>query len=362
MKNNYCIIMAGGIGSRFWPISKSSKPKQFLDILNVGKTLLQLTFERIEKVCPKENIFIVANVEYKELIQEQLPNIDESRILCEPQRRNTAPCVAYASHKIAALNPEARLIIAPSDHLILKEDVFTEVLKTALNACSMDDCLVTLGIEPNRPDTGYGYIQATDESFKFESKLKKVKTFTEKPNLEMAKFFLQSGDFSWNSGIFIWSAKSIITALEKHLPEINNIFKEGKNAYNTPQEEAFIIKAYSECTNISIDYGIMEKAKNMYVLPCEFGWTDLGTWGSVYEHLDKDDKGNAVIGKNVKVYNSENNIFNVSNGKLVVVSGLNDFIIVDSDNVLLICPKGDEQQIKQFVNDVSSDAKLKKYL
>ncbi len=362
MKNNYCIIMAGGIGSRFWPVSKSSKPKQFLDILNVGKTLLQLTFERIEKVCPKENIFIVANIEYKELIQEQLPQMDESRILCEPQRRNTGPCVAYASYKIAEINPEARLIIAPSDHLILKEDVFTEILKTALNACSMADCLITLGIEPNRPDTGYGYIQATDEPFKFEPKLKKVKTFTEKPNLEMAKFFLQSGDFSWNSGIFIWSAKSIITALEKHLPEINNIFKEGKGLYNTPQEEAFITKAYSECTNISIDYGIMEKAKNVYVLPCEIGWTDLGTWGSVYDHLAKDSKGNAVIGKNVKVYNSENNIFNVSNGKLVVVNGLKDFIIVDSDSVLLICPKDDEQKIKQFVTDVSSDAKLKKYL
>ena len=297
-----------------------------------------------------------------ELVKQQLPDLINNQILAEPTRRNTAPCAAYASYKIGSINPDANIVVAPSDHLILKEDVFTEVLKTALNACSMDDCLITLGIEPNRPDTGYGYIQATDESFKFESKLKKVKTFTEKPNLEMAKFFLQSGDFSWNSGIFIWSAKSIITALEKHLPEINNIFKEGKDAYNTPQEEAFITKAYSECTNISIDYGIMEKAKNVYVLPCEIGWTDLGTWGSVYEHLDKDDKGNAVIGKNVKVYNSENNIFNVSNGKLVVVNGLKDFIIVDSDNVLLICPKGDEQQIKQFVTDVSSDAKLKKYL
>ncbi len=362
MKNNYCIIMAGGIGSRFWPISKSAKPKQFLDILGVGKTLLQLTFERIQKVCPEENIFIVANVEYRELIKEQLPQIQNSRILCEPQRRNTAPCVAYASYKIYEINPEARLIIAPSDHLILKEDVFTSVLETALDACSKEDCLITLGIEPNRPDTGYGYIQATDESFKHSSSLKKVKTFTEKPNLEMAKFFLQSGDFSWNSGIFIWSAKSIVNALEKHLPEINNIFKEGKGSYNTPQEESFITKAYSECTNISIDYGVMEKAKNVYVLPCEFGWTDLGTWGSVYDHLSKDEKGNAVIGKNVKTYNSENNIFNVPSGKLVVVNGLKDFIIVDSESVLLICPKDDEQKIKQFVTDVSSDAKLSKYL
>lgn len=354
--------MAGGIGSRFWPVSKSSKPKQFLDILNVGKTLLQLTYERLRKVCPQENIFVVANIEYRDIIKEQLPQLDDNQILCEPQRRNTAPCVAYASYKIAEINPDARLIIAPSDHLILKEDVFTEVITTALDASSKSDCLLTLGIQPNRPDTGYGYIQATEESYEFEPRLKKVKTFTEKPDLEMAKFFLQSGDFSWNSGIFIWSAKSVINSLEKNLPEISNIFKEGKGSYNTANEEAFINKAYSECTNISIDYGIMEKAKNVYVLPCDFGWTDLGTWGSVYEHLEKDDKGNAAVGKNIKVYNSENSIFNVSGNKLAVVNGLKDFIVVDSEDVLLICPKGDEQRIKIFVNDVSSDAKLKKYL
>ena len=228
MKNNYSVIMAGGIGSRFWPISKSSKPKQFLDILNVGRTLLQLTYDRLIKVCPPENIFIVANVEYKDLIKEQLPQLDDNQILCEPQRRNTAPCVAYASYKIAEINPQARLIVAPSDHLILKEDIFTEVITTALDAASKSDCLLTLGIQPNRPDTGYGYIQATEEPYAFEPRLKKVKTFTEKPNLEMAKFFLQSGDFSWNSGIFVWSAKSIINSLEKNLPEISNIFKEGK--------------------------------------------------------------------------------------------------------------------------------------
>jgi mannose-1-phosphate guanylyltransferase len=362
MKNNYSVIMAGGIGSRFWPISKSSKPKQFLDILNVGRTLLQLTYDRLIKVCPPENIFIVANVEYKDLIKEQLPQLDDNQILCEPQRRNTAPCVAYASYKIAEINPEARLIVAPSDHLILKEDIFTEVITTALDAASKSDCLLTLGIQPNRPDTGYGYIQATEEAYAFEPRLKKVKTFTEKPNLEMAKFFLQSGDFSWNSGIFVWSAKSIINSLEKNLPEISNIFKEGKGIYNTAQEEAFITKAYSECTNISVDYGVMEKAKNVYVLPCDFGWTDLGTWGSVYDHLAKDEKGNALIGKNLKVYNSENSIYTVSGNKLLVANGLKNFIVVDTEDVLLICPKDDEQRIKLFVNDVSSDAKLKKYL
>lgn len=354
--------MAGGIGSRFWPVSKSSKPKQFLDILNVGKTLLQLTYERLLKVCPPENVFVVANIEYKELIKEQLPQLNDNQILCEPQRRNTAPCVAYASYKIAEINPEARLIVAPSDHLILKEDIFTEVITTALDASSKSDCLLTLGIQPNRPDTGYGYIQATEEPYEFEPRLKKVKTFTEKPNLEMAKFFLQSGDFSWNSGIFIWSAKSIINSLEKNLPEIATIFKEGKDAYNTDKEEAFIAKAYSECTNISVDYGVMEKAKNVYVLPCDFGWTDLGTWGSVYDHLHKDDNGNALIAKNIKVYNSSDSIFNVSGNKLVVANGLKNYIVVDTDDVLLICPKDDEQRIKVFVNDVSSDAKLKKYL
>ncbi len=354
--------MAGGIGSRFWPVSKSSKPKQFLDILNVGKTLLQLTYERLLKVCPPENVFVVANIEYKELIKEQLPQLNDNQILCEPQRRNTAPCVAYASYKIAEINPDARLIVAPSDHLILKEDIFTEVITTALDASSKSDCLLTLGIQPNRPDTGYGYIQATEEPFEFEPRLKKVKTFTEKPNLEMAKFFLQSGDFSWNSGIFIWSAKSIINSLEKNLPEIATIFKDGKGSYNTDKEEAFIAKAYSECTNISVDYGVMEKAKNVYVLPCDFGWTDLGTWGSVYDHLQKDDNGNALIAKNIKVYNSSDSIFNVSGNKLVVVNGLKNFIVVDTEDVLLICPKDDEQRIKVFVNDVSSDAKLKKYL
>ncbi len=354
--------MAGGIGSRFWPISKSAKPKQFLDILNVGKTLLQLTYDRLRRVCPAENIFIVANTEYKEIIKEQLPQLNDNQILCEPQRRNTAPCVAYASYKIAEINPDARLIVAPSDHLILKEDVFVKIITDALEASSKEDCLLTLGIQPNRPDTGYGYIQATDEAFAHSDQLKKVKTFTEKPNLEMAKFFLQSGDFSWNSGIFIWSAKSIINSMEKNLPEISNIFKEGKGIYNTPNEEAFIHKAYSECTNISVDYGIMEKAKNVYVLPCDFGWTDLGTWGSVYEHLSKDEKGNASIGKNVKVYNSEGTIVNISGGKLAVVNGLKNYIVVDSEDVLLICPKDDEQRIKLFVNDVSSDAKLKKFL
>ncbi len=354
--------MAGGIGSRFWPVSKSSKPKQFLDILNVGRTLLQLTYDRLIKVCPPENIFIVANVEYKDLIREQLPQLDDNQILCEPQRRNTAPCVAYASYKISEINPDACLIVAPSDHLILKEDIFTEVITTALDAASKSDCLLTLGIQPNRPDTGYGYIQATEEAYAFEPRLKKVKTFTEKPNLEMAQFFLQSGDFSWNSGIFVWSAKSIINSLEKNLPEISNIFKEGKGIYSTAQEEAFITKAYSECTNISVDYGVMEKAKNVYVLPCDFGWTDLGTWGSVYDHLAKDEKGNALIGKNLKVYNSENSIYAVSGNKLLVANGLKNFIVVDTEDVLLICPKDDEQRIKLFVNDVNSDAKLKKYL
>ncbi len=353
MNNNYCVIMAGGIGTRFWPMSRISKPKQFIDILGTGKSLLQQTFDRFLKICPRENIYIVTNEIYKELIKEQISNISEEQILCEPSRRNTAPCIAYACYKIQSKNPDANLVVAPSDHIILKEEVFTEVIKSALSASEKNKWLLTLGIKPNRPDTGYGYIQFNEDiTYDKDRRIKKVKTFTEKPILEIAKSFLKSGDFLWNSGIFIWSLKSILDAFETHLPLVNDIFKEGIGKYNTPEEQGFIKDAYTVCKNISIDYGIMEKAENVYVLSSDFGWSDLGTWGSLHDTYSKNEDGNAVIGSNVMFYDSKNCIVNMPNEKLVVMQGLEDYIVVEADNILLICKKQDEQQIRQFVNDV----------
>lgn len=351
--DNFCVIMAGGIGSRFWPMSRTSHPKQFIDILGTGQTLLQQTYSRFLNICPSKNIFIVTNEAYKKLVQEQLLEIKEENILCEPLRKNTAPCVAYASYKIAGINPKANIVVAPSDHLILKEDTFTKAVKSCFKKATEKDCLITLGIKPTRPDTGYGYIQF-HESNENESdkRIKKVKTFTEKPDLEMAKFFLQSGDFLWNAGIFIWGVQSILNAFEKYLPEMNALFKAGEGKYNTEKEEDFIKKAYADCKNISIDYGIMEKADNVYVRSSIIGWSDLGTWGSLYDHINKDENGNAVVGKNVMTYETKNCIINVEKNKLVVVEGLDDYIVTESNNILLICKKKDEQQIRTFVNDV----------
>lgn len=352
-QNNYCVIMAGGIGARFWPMSKTSRPKQFIDILGTGKTLIQQTFDRFLNVCPKENIYIVTNDVYKQIILDQLDGITESQVLCEPMRRNTAPAIAYAAYKIAAINPDANLVVAPSDHIILKEDSFTEIILSALKATSTHDWLLTLGIKPSRPDTGYGYIQYCDEQpFKEDLRLRPVKTFTEKPDLELAKTFLESGDFLWNSGIFIWSLKSIISAFETHLPEVDNLFKEGNGIYNTPKEEDFINGLFPICKNISIDYGVMEKAKNVYVLESDFGWSDLGTWGSLYDIRQKDENKNAIVGENVILFDTKNCIVNMPKDKLVVLQGLDDFIVVEDDGILLICPKKDEQNIREIVNTV----------
>lgn len=350
MNNNYAVIMAGGIGSRFWPISRTSHPKQFLDVFGKGKTLLQNTYERFLQICPKQNIFVVTNTIYLSFIHNQLPDLDNSQILGEPLRKNTAPCIAYACYKIKQINPKANIVVAPSDHIIQKEENFIESINFILNITKEHDILVTLGIQPNRPDTGYGYIQYNEES-KFE-KLGKVKTFTEKPDLELAKSFLQSGDFLWNSGIFIWNAQSIIKSFDKHLPEISDIFKEGNDIYFKPEEKEFINKAYVQCTNISIDYGIMEKAKNVFILPVDFGWSDIGTWGSLYELHDTDHAGNAITGNSVMLYNTSNCMIKVPDDKLVVLQGLDDYIIVESDNILLVCKKSEEQKIKQIVSDV----------
>ncbi|MFY9309207.1 MAG: mannose-1-phosphate guanylyltransferase [Bacteroidia bacterium] len=353
IKNRYCVIMAGGIGSRFWPMSRTAHPKQFMDILGTGQTLLQQTYNRFLRLCPKENIFIVTNDSYVGLVKEQISGISDSAILSEPMRKNTAPCVAYACYKIAAIDPNAVTVIAPSDHLITKEDTFVKAIKACYKKAEAEDCLVTLGIRPSRPDTGYGYIQYVESDVKEEDvRIKKVKTFTEKPDLEMAKFFLQSGDFLWNAGIFVWSVKSVIKAFEKHSPEMASLFKEGQSVYNTPREAEFIANAYTHCKNISIDYAIMEKADNVYVRSSVIGWSDLGTWGSLYDHIPADADKNAVVGKNVITYNSKNCIINVPKDKLVILQGLNGYIVVESDGILLICKKEDEQQIKNFVNDV----------
>ena len=345
--------MAGGVGTRFWPMSRTSKPKQFIDILGVGKTLIQLTFERLIKICPPENVFVVTNTIYKDMVLEQLPELSENQVLCEPAMRNTAPCIAYANYKINEINPDALVVVAPSDHIIMNEKAFVNDINTALKAAAKNDSLLTLGIKPSRPDTGYGYIQYHEKSISEETpEIKKVKTFTEKPNLEIAKSFLDSGDFLWNSGIFIWSLKSIMDAFKRDLNDVDSLFAEGIGIYNTSGESGFIEKTYAVCKKISIDYGIMEKADNVYVLAVDFGWSDLGTWGSLYDIRNKDKHDNAVMGDNVMLYDTKNCIVNVPKEKLVVIQGLNDFIVVEDNDILLICRKKDEQHIRQFVADV----------
>ena len=351
-KNNYAVIMAGGIGSRFWPMSKVTFPKQFLDILGTGETLIQQTFNRLQRVCPKENILIVTNKNYKDLCLEQLPNVIESNILCEPAMRNTAPCVAYAAFKIQSMNENANMIIAASDHIILKEDEFVRVANDCLEVVAKNDILLTLGITPSRPDTGYGYIQFTTEKLDNHQRIRKVKTFTEKPNQELALNFLDSGDFLWNSGMFVWSAKSITLAFRKQLRDMYDVFEQGKQFYNTSKETEFIDRIFPGCKNISIDYGIMEKSENVYVYPTDLGWSDLGTWGSLYAHLDLDENRNAVQGNKVMLYDSADNIIKVPNDKVVVMQGMNGYIVVENEGTLLICKKENEQQIKQFVADL----------
>jgi mannose-1-phosphate guanylyltransferase len=360
--NNYCVIMAGGIGSRFWPLSTAEKPKQFLDILGIGRTLLQHTFDRFSPLIPPENFLVVTSENYKEVVLNQLPELKESQVLSEPLRRNTAPCIAYATYKILSKCPEANMIVAPSDHLILKGEYFLEEISNGLRYVSERDVLLTLGLQPNRPETGYGYIQVA-EKVKFEQKenLYRVKTFTEKPDRKMAELFIETGEFYWNSGIFIWSAKAILNAFAKHLPDMNTMFDYGKKLINTPNEVQYINKVYSGCPNISIDYGVMEKADNVYVLCADFGWSDLGTWGSLYENHKKDHFSNAVSGNRIFLYDTRDCIINLPDDKIAVIQGLSNFIVVESDKTLLICKKEDEQQIRQFVADVTlSEGKTRK--
>jgi mannose-1-phosphate guanylyltransferase len=351
MNNNYAIIMAGGIGSRFWPMSVPQHPKQFLDILGLGKTLLQMTYERLLKVAPSSQIYILTNSDYKDLVLKQLPDIKADQVLTEPIRKNTAPCIAYAAAKIQALNPNAQLIISPADHLIVNENAFVETIQNALNSAEKDR-IATIGIVPTRPDTGYGYIEI--EQKESNRTTYPVKQFREKPNLETAERFLLSGNFLWNSGIFIWKASTVLNALESFQPALFDLFKNSENAYNTPQEQEFVNSAFHKCDDISIDYAVMEHAKNIDVISATFDWSDLGTWGSLDTHLSKDGMNNSVIGGNVCVYNSSNCIINLDKSTEAVIDGLNDFLIVQSENRLMIIRKSNEQELKGFVKDLET--------
>jgi len=342
--------MAGGIGSRFWPMSRTALPKQFLDVLNTGKTLVQWTYERYAKFIPAENIFIVTSEEYVDIVKKQLPKLPVENILAEPSKKNTAPCIAYISFKLAQMNPDAKCIVAPSDHLILEEDRFQSIALQALDFVDNIKALATLGIQPTHPNTGYGYIQF--EGLEVAKDVYKVKTFTEKPDLEIAKSFLASGDFLWNAGIFAWKISNILTAFEKYQPEIYELFDQEKPHFNTTEENAAIQRIYPQCTNISIDIAIMEKANNVYVMPASFGWSDLGTWNSAYENMEKDYLGNAVASDNVIVIDATKCMVNSPKDKLVVLQGLDDFIVVDTKDVLLICSRDKEQSIKEYVAEV----------
>jgi mannose-1-phosphate guanylyltransferase len=357
--NTYVAIMAGGIGSRFWPLSRVNHPKQFLDILGTGKTLVQHTFERFKKLVPVENIYVVTANEYLNVTQQQLPHIPKENILGEPFRKNTAPCIAYISFKLQQLNPDASLIVAPADHLILSEDRFMEVCTEALDFVNHFNSLLTIGITPTYANTGYGYIQ--HEGMEAIPSVYKVKTFTEKPNKELARTFLASGDFLWNSGIFIWKIKNGIDAFQKHLPEVYEVFHSEKEKLNTAEEKQTLESIYPQCPNISIDFGVMEKADNVYVIPASFGWSDLGTWNSAWENMEKDYFENAVAGKNVIVFDTNKSVVHVPDGKLVVLQGLDDYIVVDTKDVLLICHKDKEQEIKEYVAEVKRN-KGDKYL
>lgn len=334
--NNYCVIMAGGIGSRFWPYSRKSKPKQFLDFFGMGRTLLQQTFDRYSKIVPTENIFIATNSQYEELVKEQLPQLEDRQILPEPARRNTAPCVAWASAHIQKMNPNANIIVAPADHLILKEDEFMKAITQGLEFVAQSPQLLTLGIKPNRPETGYGYIQIAEEK---QGDFYKVKAFIEKPQLEFAQVFVESDEFFWNSGIFLWNVNTILQSFQTHMPDMYD-----KIMNNDADIETW--------PNISIDYGIMEKAENVYVQLCNFGWADLGTWGSLHEASPKDQQKNVIIKGHTLLYDCKDNIIAVPKGKLAVVQGLEDYLVADTDNVLLICKKDDENTIRKYVNDV----------
>lgn len=349
--HRYCVIMCGGIGSRFWPYSRAALPKQFIDFLGTGRTLLQMSYDRISGIIPKQNILIMTNERYAGLVAEQLPEISRDQILLEPARRNTAPCIAWAAWHIAARDPEASMIVTPADHVITRENLFVESVLQGFDFVESHTALLTFGIKPTRPETGYGYIQTGE---RVSENMNKVKTFTEKPDLELAKVFIASGEFFWNSGIFLWRTSTIIEALRKYVSDLDSVFAAvPSSVYTDPAaERAFISEAYPGCVSISIDYSVMEKADNVYVETVNFGWNDLGTWSALYDNSPADENRNVSQGAGVIAYESEGNIFVTPAGKLVVADGLRDYIVADAGDVLLICPKAREQHIKQMVNDV----------
>lgn len=352
MQKIYSVIMAGGIGSRFWPVSTTRFPKQFHDILGTGETLIQQTFRRARKLSPPGQIMVVTHKNYKDLVAEQLPDLPEENIILEPARRNTAPCITYAAHRIHAQDPTAVMVVAPSDHLITNEDEYVRIVEHAARDAAESRKLFTLGITPNRPDTGYGYIQFVNLDEDPEDEVKLVKTFTEKPNTDLAKQFLESGDFLWNSGIFIWSIPTFFDELKIHLPDLYATFEQEADKFGTPEEAEMIERIYPSCDNESIDYGLMEKSHHVYVIPSNFGWSDLGTWGSLHSHYHTDENKNALQGEKIAAYNTTNSLIRVPNGKVVVVEGLDNYIVVDQKDSLLICNRDNEQLIKSFVNDI----------
>jgi mannose-1-phosphate guanylyltransferase len=344
-KNYHAILMAGGVGSRFWPVSTTDFPKQFHDMLGSGSTLIQKTFSRLSKLIPAENILILTNERYNNLVLEQLPMVKQEQVLLEPAMRNTAPCILYASLKIQKQNPNALMVVAPSDHWIEDEDEFSRNLQQCFDFCQKENALMTLGIQPTFPNTGFGYIEFDKSD---SNPIKKVNQFREKPDYETAKSFLQAGNFLWNGGIFLWSVKAITEAFEKFQPQMNALFQLGVESYNTSNEKKFIEENYAIAENISIDYAVMEKAKNVYVLPATFDWNDLGTWGQLHEKIDKDENNNGVINAKVVMENASNNIVRSDANKIIVIDGLHDYIIVDKEGVLLIYPKSKEQDIKRI--------------
>ena len=350
-KNNYAVIMAGGVGTRFWPKSKKSLPKQFIDILNTGETLIQSTYKRLSKCVRTENIYVVTNKNYAQLCIDQL-KIKKENIFLEPIMRNTAPCIGYSSFKIKQKDPEANILVCPSDHIVHDDNLFSEIIEECLKISSTSENIVTLGINPTRPDTGYGYIQYEQNENIDDSKIKKVKTFTEKPSQSLALQFIDSGDFLWNSGMFIFNVNTIINSFKTHLNEIYEIFNDASDIYWTAKEVKYIERFFPACKNISIDYGILEKSDNVYVYPSNFGWSDLGTWGSIYSISEKDENQNIISGEKVIAYDCTNSIFNISDDKLLIAHGLDNYIVIESNNNMLICKREDEQKVKNFVNDI----------
>lgn len=349
-KPPYILIMAGGVGTRFWPSSRASLPKQFLDILGIGSSLLQMTFERFHAWIPTENIFVLTHKDYKELVSEQLPALSENNIICEPDRRNTAPCIAYAAFKISKMNPDATMVVVPSDHLILKDTVFEATVQKAVIFANEHDALLTLGIKPTRPDTGYGYIEFKNEGI---DEIKEVISFTEKPEIQKAEIFLAAGNYAWNAGIFIWSSAAILKAFMHHSPEIYKVFERGMPHYNTQSEGSFIENHFTGATSTSVDYAILEKASNVFTIPCDIGWSDLGTWNSLYEESAHDAAKNVCNTSLLIIQDATGNMIRTSHDKLVVIEGLKDFIVIDEKDVLLIWPKEKEQEIKELTGMVN---------